>query len=409
MNPSAKGWIDKFGSIVKDNDQDYENFQQLYTGLKKAGFVYGINIKIPRFIPVMHHLSEDEKAKINLLIGLYYTYEFERPGSDFQTFLGEIFNFYKALEIGSNSFLGKILTGKKTSSQLEKLIDTRVYLEDNLISKTFNRIITNSLLFIDVLTFKKYLEDESEIKKHAQELEYITINVTFHALYSKEKNKSDERLAQLFGSSLTYISVEDQNFDGSYRDQLLYHPSPWAKRYFLDVACLTVWEDKKLEYQESEFIFGLGKDLGFDNKQIELAIEEVTSFFRMNGKSIPFLKDNNLAIQFYDSMSKVVNKLILRNSKRLQTELSESKELMALITKSTLKDLSVEEKKKVQNQLLDIFKSIPSLAIFMLPGGAVLLPIFIKLIPQLLPSAFDENRIEKKGKSPDKTHYKKNL
>ena len=37
-----------------------------------------------------------------------------------------------------------------------------------------------------------------------------------------------------------------------------------------------------------------------------------------------------MAIQFYDSMSKVVNKLILRNSKRLQKELSDSKELMAL-------------------------------------------------------------------------------
>ncbi|MGJ8738309.1 LETM1 domain-containing protein, partial [Zobellia laminariae] len=45
--------------------------------------------------------------------------------------------------------------------------------------------------------------------------------------------------------------------------------------------------------------------------------------------------------------------------------------------------------------LIDIFKSIPSLAIFLLPGGAVLLPIFIKLIPKLLPSSFDENRIEK--------------
>ncbi|MBT4839763.1 MAG: hypothetical protein HON93_03420, partial [Flavobacteriaceae bacterium] len=54
---------------------------------------------------------------------------------------------------------------------------------------------------------------------------------------------------------------------------------------------------------------------------------------------------------------------------------------------------SALEKKKIQAQLLDIFKSIPSLAIFILPGGAILLPIFIKLIPKLLPSAFDDNRI----------------
>ncbi len=48
----------------------------------------------------------------------------------------------------------------------------------------------------------------------------------------------------------------------------------------------------------------------------------------------------------------------------------------------------------MQEQLLDIFKTIPSLAIFMLPGGAILLPLFVKFIPKLLPSAFDDNRIE---------------
>jgi len=66
-----------------------------------------------------------------------------------------------------------------------------------------------------------------------------------------------------------------------------------------------------------------------------------------------------------------------------------------LLSKSTHKELDVKERKKVQEQLLDIFKSIPSLAIFLLPGGALLLPLVVKLIPKMLPSAFDENRIDK--------------
>ena len=67
---------------------------------------------------------------------------------------------------------------------------------------------------------------------------------------------------------------------------------------------------------------------------------------------------------------------------------------MKLLTQSTMRDLSEEEHKKVNDQLLDIFKSIPSLAIFMLPGGALLLPLVIKFIPKLLPSAFDDNRVD---------------
>ncbi len=397
MNPSASGWIDKFGHLVKAHQDVYQDFEHLYAGFKETGFVYGINIRIPGFITSEHALSEDEKAKINLLAALYFTFRLERQDTDFGTFLNTIFQFYRDLAVNQMSFFHKIVTGSKTSSQLEKLINSRVYLEDNVISKTFNSSITNSLLFIDVLIFKHYLTQVGNIRAYAQTMEYLTINISYHALSSKEPNKNDEKLLQLLESSLTFIDSEKQNFDGSYREELIQHTALMENQYFLDVACLTVWEDKTLDYQESEFIYGIGKDLGFEKPQIEAALNEITVFFETNSNNIPFLKDTNMAWQFYNSMSKAVRKLILRNSKRLQKELSESKELVALLTQSTLRELTNEEKKKVQNQLLDIFKSIPSLAIFMLPGGAVLLPIFIKLIPKLLPSSFDDNRVEKSG------------
>jgi hypothetical protein len=395
MNPSAAGWIEKFGSIVSSHHNLYTNFDELYQGVKKNGFVYGINIDIPGFIELNHKLSEDEKGKINLLNCLYFTFRLQTNETDFVSFVEEIFKFYKNLEVDKISFLGKLFIGSNTYSKLEKVLASRVYLEDNIISKTFNSFITNSLLFVDVLLFKTYLTNKKNIVEHAQRLEYLAINITYHALNSKEMNKKDEKLAQLLVSSLTYINGESQKFDGSYREELLKNDSIWEKQYLLDMACLTVWEDYSLEYQESEFIYGIGKDLGFTNETIRKSLTDVTIFFSENESKIPFLKEQNLAVQFYDNMGRLVNRLILRNSKRLQKELSESAELVSLLSKSTLRELTDDERKKVQEQLLDIFKSIPSLAIFLLPGGAVLLPIFIKLIPKLLPSSFDENRIEK--------------
>ncbi len=395
MNPSATGWIEKFGSIVSNHHNLYANFDELYKGVKENGFVYGINVDIPDFITLKHKLSEDEKGKINLLNSLYFTFRLQTGETDFGSFVEEIFKFYKNLEVNKISFLGKLFTGNKTSSKLEKVLASRVYLEDNIISKTFNSFITNSLLFVDVLLFRTYLTNKKNIVEHAQRLEYLAINITYHALNSKEMNKKDEKLAQLLVSSLTYISGESQKFDGTYREDLLKNDSIWEKQYLLDMACLTVWEDYSLEYQESEFIYGIGKDLGFNDETIRTSLTDVTLFFTENATKIPILKEQNLAVQFYDNMGRLVNRLILRNSKRLQKELSESAELVALLSKSTLRELTAEERKKVQEQLLDIFKSIPSLAIFLLPGGAVLLPIFIKLIPKLLPSSFDENRVEK--------------
>lgn len=85
-----------------------------------------------------------------------------------------------------------------------------------------------------------------------------------------------------------------------------------------------------------------------------------------------------------------IKRSIEKNKKRLAKELQESKELIVLLKKSTHHKLSDEEKEKVKEQLVDICKGIPALAVFMLPGGALLLPLLMKLIPDILPSAFNE-------------------
>ncbi|MDB2385433.1 LETM1 domain-containing protein [Polaribacter sp.] len=90
-----------------------------------------------------------------------------------------------------------------------------------------------------------------------------------------------------------------------------------------------------------------------------------------------------------------VKNLLQKNKLRLQQELLESKEAMRLIRKSTKTKLTTEEKLKVKIQLLDICKSIPAFTVFMLPGGALLLPLLIKLIPDILPTAFREDPKEK--------------
>ncbi|MCK0159938.1 LETM1-related biofilm-associated protein [Allomuricauda sp. F6463D] len=396
MNPSTSGWINKFGHLVDQQSSPFKDFDSLYRELKKNGFVYGVHLGIPSFIEVEHTLSEDEIAKTNLLTALYFTYTFEVGKTDFEAFVSKVFEYYQSLEVSRISFLNKILTGSKTMSQLEQLIDSRIYLSDNTFSRAFGNSLTNSLLYVDILIFTIYLRSKKNMMEHAQLLEYVTINIVYNALNAKETQESDAKLIQLLGSSLTYLDLDKAKYEGNYSDLLTKNFTKNEKDYFLDMACLTIWEDKTLDYTETDYIFGLGKDLDKSKKEVESELKFVEVFFEENKEKIAYLNNKNLAVQFYDGMSKNVSKLILRNSKRLKKELTESRELVALLSKSTVKDLNHEEKKKVQNQLLDIFKSIPSLAIFMLPGGAILLPIFIKLIPKLLPSAFDDNRVDKK-------------
>ena len=154
------------------------------------------------------------------------------------------------------------------------------------------------------------------------------------------------------------------------------------------------WTDRVIDKEERKFLHNLKTDLSVEDYIIDNSAEHINTFYNKHKDKVSFLSSKNLAQSFYDNSSKIVIKLITRNSKRLIRELSESKEALYLLTQSTHRNLTEEEQKKVQSQLLDIFKSIPSLAIFMLPGGMLLLPLFVKFIPKLLPSAFDENRID---------------
>ena len=83
--------------------------------------------------------------------------------------------------------------------------------------------------------------------------------------------------------------------------------------------------------------------------------------------------------------------VIHKNLHRIVQEIRETQELYSLLMKSSHAPLSAEEKAKVRQQLFDIMKTIPALAIFALPGGGLILPVLIKLLPfNLLPSAFEE-------------------
>jgi len=94
-------------------------------------------------------------------------------------------------------------------------------------------------------------------------------------------------------------------------------------------------------------------------------------------------------------LSKRWIRILGRNKDKLATEIKQSKELVYLIRKSTITELTKEEKEAVKSQFMDIVKSMPSLAIFLLPGGAFLLPLVLKVIPDLIPSAFRDNEVEK--------------
>ncbi|WP_338731052.1 LETM1-related biofilm-associated protein [Mangrovimonas cancribranchiae] len=391
MNPSANGWVKKLLKLENETsvwiNTDLERF---YYKLRDVGFIYGSNIKTIKNGLSEEKLTEEEICKINFLLALKFCYN-DVLNNDDNGFVESVIDFYTQINAHKPSIFSEFLGERKTTSLLETIIHKRIQIDDNIIERSFNYFITNALLFIDVLAYQRFLQHDFISEDYIKHLELAIETTVIEVLNIKEqKTKYDESLIELVEQSLRY------NIDKKVelQDALSLVNIKLEKYYIVDIACMATWSDLNIDKNEESILQDIGQLLELDHAIITNSINNIKLFYSSHKEKIALLSSKNIVKTFYSNSSKMVSKLISRNSKRLQKELRESQELVKLLSQSTVRELSDDEQKKVQDQLLDIFKSIPSLAIFMLPGGALLLPLVIKFIPKLLPSSFDDNRIE---------------
>ena len=393
INPSVNGWIDKF-FVEQSNlfDETLIDDVTLYRNIRSTGFIYGhiIEIDSTPFVDISQWKS-DEISKVALLNTLFKIYVFTTKNNDINDFVTKTILFYKEMTPKGFVLFDKIIT-TSPSSKLESYINERVQTNKDIISKNFSHIVTNALLFVDVLAFKKFLENGEIPEKYLKKMEETIMSVVSLALKIKTiKSQHDDLLIKLFEASVRYTKFSKVNIQHLEQLSFDYFTDNFEKYYLLDLAGITLWNDGIIENEEIYFLEKLAQSMTISNDFVIESTKQTNLFITTNKKNIQYFNYSNPVKHFYDQTTNSVQVLIKRNKKRLVKEISESKELMQLLAKSTQKDLSTDEKKKVKKQLLDICKTIPSLTIFLLPGGGLLLPILIKFIPQLLPSSFNEN------------------
>lgn len=393
INPSVIGWIDKF-FIEQSNLFDGSTIDEItfYKNIRSTGFIYGhiIDIDSTPFVDISQWKS-DEISKVALLNTLFKIYVFTTKNNDINDFITKTVLFYKEMTPKGFVLFDKIIS-TSPSSKLEGYINERVQTNKDIISKNFSHIVTNALLFVDVLAFRKFLENNEIPEKYLKKMEETIMSVVSLALKVKTiKSQHDDLLIKLFEASVRYTKFSKVNIQNLEQLPLDYFTDNFEKFYLLDLAGITLWNDGIIENDEIYFLEKLAQSMNISNDFVNESAIQTNLFISTNKKNIPYFNYSNPVKHFYDQTTNGVQVLIKRNKKRLVKEISESKELMQLLAKSTQKELSSDEKKKVKKQLLDICKTIPSLTIFLLPGGGLLLPILIKFIPQLLPSSFNEN------------------
>lgn len=416
MNPSSKGWIKKYISILDESQSILNKFpgsflspeELIYSYFQPTGLIYGY----PReFVFIgeeyITKLTTEESFKVLLLEGLILVDHIKEGQFDKKSLsdcITQFVDFYEQSNIEKAKKGWLDFSKLDEFGKLESIIDKRVEVKNGITNTLAIGYLFNSLLFHDLILYQDYKTKTIDINlaEKRSEIMLDIVKVVACAASADGYISDEERsIFKLFLASANLVAYKKDlaetflDESPSIEDLSFQYESSWLlKRYILEIAILTVWTDKDLDPAEKEFLSRLTEKIGLKNGEKDKAFVAIQSFVLANNNQAPFLRGKNDLELILSNTGKRWTKILSRNKDKLAKELKESKELVFLITKSTRKELSKEEKEKVKQQLADLGKTIPALTLFMLPGGAIILPLVLKIIPNLIPSAFRENQVD---------------
>jgi hypothetical protein len=422
LSPGAKGWINKYFDLVEKGEirlkakrpARLKKLHFIHLTLANSGIVFGFPVRMI-FAKDLDDSdwTHEEKLKLLLFESLLFTYlleESDRP-FDKDEFLDTLYSFYAHHNANTIRKMFRFFMKESREEKLEGVFTSRVDIRMKLLeNKWWVNSLSNVFSYLDVVLFDDFIhkEDDDALKSYST---YAVEALTAIVLSAWSDGVLEEKEKDLFNVFLASANLDDEDRELVKKrleeGAALTDFSPFLKqhwlltRFILDVSILTVLSGGELEDIESEYLRDLCLYLDIPPEELEENLGMIENFLLKTQHEAEFMKDSPSYEKVYSSLYRRWSKVLLRNKDKLATELKESKELVSLIKKSTSRELSKEEKETVKNQFKDIARSIPALAIFILPGGTLLLPLILKLIPDLVPTAFRDNEIDPKKAEED--------
>lgn len=415
ISPGSKGWIVKYfdlfekeqilyhtSSVKNLSDKEFIHLRLLESGVV---FGYPVELLIAKNLDTSTWTYQ-EKLKVLVFEAMLFIYikedrDIGHKGKNFITSLVDFYQKHNSRLIGD---LLKIIIKESPSSQLEKAFVQRLGVKANILEGNFwVNHISNSFIYLDVLLFRQYLRRKTADISSYSELAQGALGVLAQAIYKDGVVTESER--KMFKQFLASANLKEKqrsniynrfkkgenNFDAKDANQ-----HGWLyRRYLLDLYYIAIIANQGKEIEDFGSVDHLGEELNVPKKERNASLIFIERFVLEHHQKIEFLKLDGSYERMVSNLSHRMSKVLIRNKDKLIIELKESKELISLVRKSMKEELNETEKQAVKDQFFDIVRSVPALAIFMLPGGALLLPIILKVIPELIPSAFRDNELNK--------------
>lgn len=413
MKPNEKGWLKEYlefrQGLLKDLAVEGRKAahpeHSLYRVIQPMGLMYGQSVN------VFDHPNSDEwgeRDRMKILLAeslissslLFYDKQIKNPDElsvVIMKTVESIGNFYNNVfpELATPT---KTLFGKKKSSLelAERILDKRIEHTADFNHNFWVQFFHNSLLFLDIFIFGQWIHTNADrivadfFKYEREELRFSVVKIIAAAAHANTTIEFEERkLLEYFLQSAGLPADRKKEAQKIFEDGIdieginLPTNNSWIlKKYFLEMAILTIWADKKVEEQEETFLKALTVYLGFNDEDLENSIMAIEGFVLEHWDQLSQLQNKQ---DFQDISQKFINRLTKiadNNKSRLVKEAQESDKLIALLNRAKSNELSDEEKRHLQELIISMLKTIPTFVIISLPQRFLTLPILMKILPK---------------------------
>lgn len=412
MNPRSKGWLKEYLDFRKELFQDltaegrksaHPDFS-LYRILQPTGLMYGQPVASFKHGQASTWSNRDRikvlLAESLISSSLLFHEKQVRDPEELSALLlrtvDSINNFYQhvfpEMATSSKTFLGR----KKEPFELaEQILDRRIDLLD-LKGNFWVRFFHNSLLFLDIFIYGQWIHTNADkivsefFHYERDELRTSLVRVIAVASHANHRLEVEERKLLEYFLQSTGLSAERKKecwniFEHGLPIEELNLPTnnSWIlKKYFLEIAILTFWADKRVEQMELELLNRLASSISFHSDDVENSLLAVEGFVLENWQELEALQDKKsyeeVSRQFVERMGMVTAK----HKSRLLQEVRSWNELTALLIRARSRELDASEKEELRMMLVDVLKRIPTFVIISLPQQFLTLPMLMKILPK---------------------------
>lgn len=416
MNPNEKGWLKEYIDFRMDRLRDLTTDSvrrgshpehSLYRIIQPTGLMYGQSAGLYQH-PDQDTWHNREKMKVLLadsLISSALLFHEKQNGSPIdigvvvEKTLENIGNFYNNIfpEVATPA---KPLFGKKKSAVelAERILDKRIERTGDFEGNFWTYFFHNSLLFLDVFIFGQWIHTNADrivadfFRYERDELRFSVVKVMAAASHAnREVVYEEKKLLDLFLHSADLSSEKRREAVDIFEkgieigDINLPAENSWIlKKFFLEVAILTIWADKKVEDIEMDFLKAFTLHIGFNEEDLENSLIAIEGFVLENWEQLSYLQNNQDYQQVSEQFIKRVARIAEKNRHRLLKELHENHTVIALLKKSRSSELTAEEREVMRIALVQLLKSIPTFGIISLPRRFLTLPVLLKILPKNL-------------------------